>query len=121
MILQCAKCSSYAVSKFSRQKYLIRLGISFVLVLYSCFTVWSNLRYDVDTLAAVFGTIVSFVLIVIFTPLSIYYIIKAVTTIHTFYNCGNCKCKLDETQVVKVYGKDADILMNMVRKKKSTN
>jgi hypothetical protein len=121
MILQCAECKRYAISVISKRKYLIKLGVALSLLVLGCLIIYGMiLENDLDIVIA-FGLILGSVLIITCVPLSIFYAIKALKAKETVYTCGYCKCRLDDEQVIRIYDNETDILMSMVRKKKSAN
>ncbi len=121
MILQCAKCKRYAVSVISKRKYVIRLSVAFGLAILGCVIIYGMIIENDFDIVIAFGLLLGSGLIVTSVPFSVYYLVKAIKTKESIHTCLYCKSRLDDEHVIRIYHNETEILMNMVRKKKSSN
>ena len=118
MILQCPKCKSYRIIRYSKSKYLNRLIICLILAALCVLEFYGLLKEpDVDrvVLIGLFGSPLLFLLS--FT-MAVNYFIKVIKTKETIYVCRSCKSKLKYDEMNRNVLNDEEILLEVIRKRK---
>ena len=119
MILQCRNCKSLRITKYSQAGYILKTLICLVVIVVGGLELLALINEkDVDRIVLL-GLLGSSFFCLLGVIMGVYYLIKSIRTKGTGYLCGGCKSKLDPNEIIQIIGRDEEILLSQIRRKRS--